>query len=138
MGYKDQWQRYKGVTTYVYILCIKYYTTSKVDGTTFMVYHGPENLQIATFYLGKAITIYLHYGVIGITLENHSNRLHTVHTDLSNSPASVHHTGAYGLFTLSYPPLPFHPFCFDMGLLNTTVDGSEIPNNHLGCIKPCK
>ena len=78
---------------------------------------------VATFYLGVAITIYFHYGVIEITLENHSNRVHTVHTDLSNSPASVHYTGAYGLFTLSYPPLPFHPFCFDMGLLNTTVDG---------------
>ena len=22
--------------------------------------------------------------------------------------------------------------------LSATVDGSEIPNNHLGCIKPCK
>jgi len=25
--------------------------------------------------------------------------------------------------------------CLDVG---ATVDGSEIPNNHLGCIKPCK
>ena len=36
------------------------------------------------------------------------------------------------------PPLPIgKPTCRTHMEVGRTVDGSEIPNNHLGCIKPC-
>ena len=39
-------------------------------------------------------------------------------------------------------PLPLLPWVLSLKWINSnvvgTVDGSEIPNNRLGCIKPCK
>ena len=61
------------------------------------------------------------------------NFLCTFHFTQTSTAAMIIHLEICGLVLWGFegvPPPTNNPF--------HTVDGSEIPNNHLGCIKPCK
>ena len=103
-----------------------------------MVYHGPENLQIATFYLG---------GGDRHLLSLWCNR-HNLRESFKEASYCTYWPFEFASFCASHRCLwPFHPFLpspalspilFWYGTIELLLLMEDIPNNHLGCIKPCK